>query len=208
VVRVALVVLFIAAIALTLFLLIWHREKEAWSSLAGALAVIAALIAIIPALRLLELQEDALRPRPIPYFDLTSRYQMHQLRVKNFGGSVAYNIRLEWNAHPVNYEDEKIESLDHITVLLPGESVSTLVGVSTNTVKKYASSRYTGKVRFEDATGKKWKDKFICSVDADQKRLVHDEEMPRTLRDLQDIPKELTRIADALKKLTDTGTRS
>jgi len=50
----------------------------------------------------------------------------------------------------------------------------------------------------------KWQDPVLCSVEADQKRLMHDEEMLRTLRDLQDVPKELGRIVTTLAKLSDS----
>jgi hypothetical protein len=200
-VRIALGTVFVATIALLIFVLVWHRDKEAWSTIAAALAVVAAVIAVLPALRVLELQEDALRPRPEPFFDLTSRYSLHQLRVKNFGGSVAYDVRLRWDDHPINHEGEKITSLDHIAVLLPGESVSVLVGASIKTVRQYGSSRFTGKVQFRDATGKIKRHPFVCSVDADQRRLHHDNEMIRTLYDLQKIPSELSKISGALQQL-------
>lgn len=192
----------IACIGLLIFLLHLPKEKETWSTLAAVLAVIAAVIAVLPALRVLQIQEDSQRPRPTPHFDLASRYDLLQLRVKNLGASVAYDIQLEWKTCPVDYKGDEVRSLDHISVLLPQESVSTLIGTSHDTVRKLSRTQFEGDCRYRDASGKRFCQKFICSVDANQKQLLHDNELPKTLRELQDIPKEIARIADQLEKLT------
>jgi len=200
-VYVCLGIVLIACLALVVFLLHGPKEKETWSTLAALLAVIAAVIAILPALRVLEMQEDALRPRPTPYFDLTSRYDLLQLRVKNLGAGVAYNVRLTWMKHPVDHKGDEVRSLDQIAILLPQESASVLVGAAHDTVRRFSDARFEGQCQYKDSTGKKFCEEFVCSVDASRKQLVHDNEMPKTLRDLQDIPKELARIADQLGNL-------
>jgi hypothetical protein len=202
--RVSLVFVLIASLTLAVFLLHGPKEKETWATLTGLLAVIAAVIAALPALRVLEIQEDALRPRPTPYFDLTSRYDLLQLRVKNLGGGVAYDVQLHWNAHPVDHKGNEVTSLDYISTLLPQESVSTLIGVSSKAVKELSDTRFEGKCEFRDSSGKRFSQDFICSVDANQKQLLHDNELPKTLRELQDIPKELSRIVEQLEKFRQT----
>jgi hypothetical protein len=198
IVRILLAFALLVAVPLVGVLLYEPKEKETWAILTGLLAVIAAVIAAWPALRVLEIQEDALRPRPTPSFDLTSRHHLLQLRVKNLGGGVAYDVQLKWKAHPVDHKGDEITSLDHISVLLPQESASTLVGVSTFIVKELSTSRFEGECLCKDSTGKRYRQKFICSVDGHQKRLLHDDEMPKTLHDLQEIPTKLSRIADVL----------
>jgi len=195
-----LLIVFVASLSLLAFLLHEPKEKETWATITGLLAVIAAVIAVVPALRVLEIQEDALRPRPTPYFDITSRYNLLQLRVKNLGGGVAYDVQLKWKAHPLDHNGGKITALDHISVLLPQESASALVGASSNMVKELSRSKFEGECCFKDSTGKRLRQKFICSVDAHQKQLLHDDELPKALHDLQDVPKELSRIADLLEK--------
>jgi hypothetical protein len=175
-------------------------EKETWATLAGLLAVIAASIAVLPALRLLEIQEDALRPRPTPHFDLTSRYGLLQLRVKNLGGGVAYDIRLKWKELPLNHEGNKVTSLDYIPILLPQESASVLVGASSLMVKELSKLSFEGECRYKDSSGKKLREKFTCSTEGHQRQLVHDDEMLKALHDIQEIPKHLERIAGFLEK--------
>lgn len=173
-------------------------EKETWATLAGVLAVLAALVAVLPALRVLEIQEEALRPHPTPYFDLASRYNLLQLRVKNFGGGVAYNVRLQWGKRPLNHAGEEITSLDHISVLRPQESASVLVGASSSIVSRIAESTFDGECYWTDAAGKEHRRDFVCSVDGNQRQLVYDDELPKTLYELQKVPNELSRIADRL----------
>jgi hypothetical protein len=201
IVYVCLGIVLLACIALVGYLLHGPKEKETWSTLAALLAVIAAVIAILPALRVLEIQEDALRPRPTPYFDLSSRYNLLQLRVKNLGAGVAYDIHLTWKKHPVDHKGGAVQSLDRISILLPGESVSTLIGAASDTVKALSDTQFEGECQYKDSSGKSLSQRFTCSVDGSQKQLLHDSEMPKTLRELQDVPKELARIAEQLEKL-------
>lgn len=205
--RILLALIFVASLLLIVFLLHGPKEKETWSTLTGLLAVIAAVIAAVPALRALEIQEDVLRPRPTPYFDVTSRYNLLQLRVKNLGGGVAYDVELRWRAHPIDHKGDEVKSLDNIAVLLPQESASTLIGASSDMVKKFSNAHFEGECLFKDSTGKAFRQKFVCSVDASQKQLIHDDELPKTLRELQDIPKELGRIAKQLERF-DPGPES
>ncbi len=199
-VRVFLGLIFLGSLALVGYILFGPRGNNTWSALAGALAVITAVIAAYPAIRVLEIQQDALRPRPIPYFDMASRYGILQLRVKNFGSGVAYDVRLQWNNRPVDHEGKEIASLDHISVLLPQESASLLVGASSTQVKKFGKSQFEGECCCRDANGGVYRDKFICSVDGSQRQLVHDDEMPKTLYELQKVPEGLDRIADFLER--------
>ncbi len=59
------------------------KHKDFVTALPGMLAVVAAIVAAWPAVRMLDIQRDALRPSPTPYLDTTSRNQLLLLRVKN-----------------------------------------------------------------------------------------------------------------------------
>jgi len=201
--RVFLAVVFLAAFGLALFLLLGPKEKETWATLTGVLAVIAAVISAWPSIRVLEIQEDATRPCPTPHFDITSRYGLLLLRVKNLGAGVAYDVRLTWKKHPQNEEGEEVSTLDVVPVLMPQESVSVNMGRPHELFKKYPKMRYEGTVEFKDVTGIRIRQEFICSADEHRSRLVHDDEMPRTLYDLQKIPQELAGIRKAILGMRD-----
>ncbi|MGI8772546.1 MAG: hypothetical protein ACR2JE_14065 [Acidobacteriaceae bacterium] len=199
IVRLLLAFVFFADLSVAAFLLYGPKEKETWATLTAVLAVLAAVISAWPSLRVLEMQEDASRPRPTPYFDITSRYGLLQLRVKNLGAGVAYDVRLTWKTHPCNEEGEELSSLDVISVLIPQDSASVMVGRPQQLFRKYPTMNFEGTVEFRDASRRRISYSFICSADEHRKRLVHDEEWPKTLRELQDIPKELGQIAAAIR---------
>jgi hypothetical protein len=202
-VRASLVIVLLAAIGLIVYVLLFvgPKEKETWATITGLLAVIAAVISSFPALRVLDLQDDSSRPRPMPYFDLSSRYNLLQLRVKNIGPAVAYDVRLKWKTHPIDYKGEEISVLDEIPVLLPDHSVSTNLGVSHEMVKRYLKTPFEGVAEYKDANGKSLRQRFICSTQEHVKRLMHDEELPKTLRDLQKVSEQLEEIAKALNQM-------
>ena len=199
-VRILLGTVFTAAIVLVSFLLLSPKSKETWATLTAVLAVIAAVISAWPSLRILEIQEDATRPCPIPYFDITSRYGLLLLRVKNIGAGVAYDVTLNWDKHPQNEEGEDVTALDSIAVLTPHDSVSVLVGTALEIVQKYPILRFEGTLEFKDVTGKRRTQRFVCSADEHRKRLTFDDEMPKTLHDLQKIPEKLTEICKAIQE--------
>lgn len=199
-VRTLLALVFLSSITLAAYIVRAPSDKDAWATLTGVLAVIVAVISAFAALRVIEIQEDVLIPRPTPFFDLTSRYSLLQLRVKNLGGGVAYDIHLKWKSHPIDHKGEEVDNLDRISVLLPQDSVSTLIGTSTEFVKKLSDCQFEGECSCRDATGKKHVQKFICSVDGSQKQLVHDKELPKTLYELQKLPEEINRIARILEQ--------
>jgi len=206
-IRALLFLIILAAVSLIGFLLLHRgpRESDVWAAITGLLAVITAIIAAFPALRVVELQEDSLRPRPTPYFDVSSRYSLLQLRVKNIGPSVAYDMRLRWKSRPSDHMGNAITALDEIPVLLPGESVSTLVGISVETVRKYATLRFEGEIEFRDENRKRMRQYFVCTTQEHGKRLVYDEELPKTLYELQKIPGQLERIKEALSTAAEGG---
>jgi hypothetical protein len=199
-VRSLLVVVFTAAIVLVAMLLAGPKSKETWATLTAVLAVIAAVISAWPSLRVLEIQEDATKPCPTPYFDVTSRYGLLQLRVSNIGASVAYNVKLNWDKHPQNAEGEDLTALDAIPMLMPHDSVSLLVGVAHEVFEKYPAMRFEGTVEFKDVAAKQRTQRFLCSADGHRHGLTFDNELTRTLYELQKLPKELTDICAAIRE--------
>lgn len=199
-VRILLATVFFGAIVLAVVLLLGAKSKETWATLTAVLAVIAAVISAWQSLRVFEIQEDATRPCPTPYFDVTSRYGLLLLRVKNLGAGVAYDVCLKWVKHPQNEEGEELRELDEIPVLMPHESASITAGRPCELYKKYPAIRFEGTVEFKDVMGKLRKQRFVCSADEHRKRLVHDDEMVRTLYDLQKIPEKLDDISKAIRE--------
>ncbi len=177
-------------------------DATTWATLAAVLAVIAAVSSAWTSQRVVELQEDAIEPNPTPAFDLRSRYDLAQLRVTNRGGSPAYGVRVVWD-DPLRDEDgqEVAVGLDNtIPVLGPGETASVGLGTAHGFMAKTADTTRRGVTVFQNASGRERSKRFVISAEHERRALLHDQETSRTLYDLQRVPDELKRIADAISK--------
>ena len=206
--RAVLLVVFVLAFGLAVHLLSLPKEKETLATLAATLAVIAAVISAWPSLKVLELQEDATRPNPVLYFDVSSRYLLMLLKMKNCGAAVAYDIVVNWEMHPTNDQNEEVTALDQVAVLVPQQSVSVNIGLSNTLLTRKKSMTFLGTLEFRDSSGKKYSTPFKCSADQFARQLDFDEEMPKTLHELQKLPKNLENIAVALRRSVEEHHRS
>lgn len=82
-----------------------YKNRE-WSTMAAAMSVITAVLAIWSSLNLTWKQEDEKQPQVIVFIDNDSHKHAFSLVVKNVGGSPAYNVRLNW-IEPVYDYDKK-----------------------------------------------------------------------------------------------------
>lgn len=172
------------------------------------LAVFAAAIAIIPAVlatwsgqRMVELEEDSKVAFPYPTFDARSRYLILQLRITNYGNSMARNVYLEWTK-ALEVRDggapRYLTKETPLPALQPSESASFFVDGSHDFVKKYGHAEFTGIVHFEDASGRRHSHRFVLSTSMFKDSLTFDEESMRTHHELQKLPERLQEISKAL----------
>lgn len=195
----------ISAIVMSL-LLLGPSRNETWVTIAGALAVITSVISSWPAQRVLELQQDAQLPYPYPSIDIKSRLDLMQLRITNYGGSVAHNVNIIWDKPLLNDKEEQVRftkqiGAPEIPVLLPNESVAVLIGASHTLYKKFDDMNYSGKIEFSNASGKKQEHPFFLSAETYRSTLNYDEEEPKTHRQLQKIPDELQKLRNELNQI-------
>lgn len=181
-------------------------SEGGWAAIAAALAVVAAVIACWVSLKTLELQEDALQPNINVFIDGSSRYGMLQLCVRNTGGTPARKINIAWDKPIMNSNSEEITFKEEladcdIEVLVPGETATMLIDVGAAFFQVTAVADYQGSLRFLDSSSQTRTQPFHVSAERFRKRLVHDEEAPRTHFELQKIPTALKRIADELQRL-------
>jgi hypothetical protein len=194
------------AVILLLHSLLFLGLRDSAAIIAASLAVIAALVSAWTGQRVLELQEDAQKPYPYPSIDANSRYSLMQLRVTNYGGSVARDINLSWdNNNPLlNADDVPVKFSDQddapdIAVLLPEQSAALLIGGDEQTFNERKGLNYSGKVKFKTASGKLMEHTFYLSPEQYRNTLVYDEEQPKTHYQLQKIPEELKRLREEIK---------
>ncbi|MFN8942214.1 MAG: hypothetical protein ACK6DZ_25640 [Acidobacteriota bacterium] len=196
--RSVLVVVLLSCFGLIIHLLSLPKDKDMLATLTATLAVIAAVISAFPALRVLELQEDATRPNPILYFDVSSRYLLMLLKLKNIGAAVAYDITINWETRPINADGKEITALDKVAVLVPQQCVSVNVGLANQLYTTRDSMTFVGSLSYRDASGKQYSTPFTCSADHFDSQLDFDEELPKTLHELQKLPESLGKIQQAI----------
>lgn len=172
-----------------------------WAGVAGALAVITAVISAWTSQRSLEQQEDQLRPYPYPTIDLTSRPAVAQLRLTNFGATAAHNVRLEWEERPRDTDGEPIGFQGGVSVLHPKESIVELIGGGPQTFSTFDELDFRGTVRFEDPAGREYCNSFRCTGEKYRGTQMYKSDRQELLHKSKSIPEDLTKVRKELKKI-------
>ncbi len=178
-------------------------DPSAWATAAAALAVVAAVASAWTSQRVLELQEDALAPNPVPVIDLRRRYELAQFRVTNHGGATAHDVKIIWQRQLQDAEgkDVLLGRDVAISVIPEGESASVLLGSSHNFVRTHQDTTFRGDIEYRNASGRQYRKPFVVSAEHERVALTHDEETPKTPRELQKVPDELKAVARAIGRV-------
>ena len=125
----------------------------------------------------------------------------------NYGGSAAHEVNLRWDRPLLNSKGETVrftsqEGSSEIPVLMPNESISTLIDGSKQMFQKCQDMNYTGLVEFKDASRKRMsRHPFYLSIEKYRKTLYFSEEDPKTQYELQKIPEEIRKLSDELHEV-------
>ena len=200
-------------------------QKEAWATLAAALAVITSMVSAWGAQRVVELEEARMSPYPYPQFDTKSRYGLLLLKITNFGGGAAHNVRLIWdkplknsngntseprfveavswdkplknsNGNTIDFSNS--EESENLSILLPNQHISRIVDGLVGFFSVASPHLYSGTVEFKDGAGKKRNHKFHLDADCLKGTPMHDEEGPKTHYELQKLPDELAKLRKSI----------
>lgn len=183
------------------FYAIGARQNETWAVLAAALAVLTSVVASWGSHRVLELQQEERKPYPYPSVDVAGRYSLLQLRITNFGGGTARDVRLVWDRPLLNSAGEQVrftlqEGAPDVPVLLPRESVAVLIDGHVQFYQTYAQNAdYSGWVEYSDTSGRRARHAFFVSAEKYRKSLTYDQEALKTHYQLQQIPDKLEELA-------------
>ena len=190
------------AVALVVLGVQGGNNPTAWATLSAALAVVAAVISGWTSQRVVELQEDALAPNPVPWIDMRSRYQVAQFKISNRGASSAYNVQLGWEQPLENAQREPVllGVNSAIPIIGPGEDASINLGLDFEYLKVWTDTTRRGTITFDDATGKRRTHPFIVSAEHERKALDYTHERVRTEYEVQQIPDELKKIVRELHR--------
>ncbi len=96
--------------------------------------------------------------------------------------------------------------LDRLAAMLsgldcPGEEFSILLGASHRFYEDGRSTEGSGWIRFENASGEPRREFFTLSGEHERRAMVHNQEEPKTLYELQKIPEKLDAVAGELEEL-------
>lgn len=182
-------------------------QKEPWATLAAALAVVTSMVSAWGAQRVIELEEDKLAPYPYPQFDVNSRYGLMLLKVTNFGGGAAHNIRLIWDKPLRNSKGKEIRfapELDsnEIAVLVPGQYISQFIDGHVQFFQSEGPHIYRGTVKYADGTGRKKSLRFLMDAESLRGTPSYVDESTRTHYELQKLPEMLQRLCNEVKEAT------
>ncbi|MFA6013887.1 MAG: hypothetical protein WC742_02390 [Gallionellaceae bacterium] len=196
------------AIAAAIFALsgIYSGQKEAWATLAGALAVVTSMVSAWGAQRVIELEEQKLEPYPNPQFDATSEYGLMLLKITNFGGGAAHNIKLVWdkplkNSHGKEIRFSSDSKSGELSILVPGQHISKFIDGHIQFFQIEGPHIYGGSVEYQDSKGRKKSHRFLLDAEA-LKGTSSYEEGNKTHHELQKLPDRLQELCNEVKKIS------
>jgi|GEM_PF-1726192 len=196
------------AVAAAVFALsgIQTGQKEAWATLAAALAVVTSMVSAWGAQRVIELEEQKLEPYPYPQFDATSRYGFLLLKITNFGGGAAHNIKLVWDKPLKNSHGQEIRfspdsTSGEISILVPGQHISKIVDGLIELFQIEGPHIYSGSIEYQDSNGRKKSHRFMLDAEAYKGTPLNDEESIKTHHELQKLPDRIQELCNEVKKI-------
>ena len=196
------------AVAVAVFSLqgINSGQKEAWATLAASLAVVTSMVSAWGAQRVVELEEQKLEPNPYLQFDATSRYGLMLLKITNFGGGTAHNIKLHWDKPLKNSHGEEIsfspkDGTSELSILLPGQHISKIVDGHIQLFQREGPHIYSGSVEFQNSKGRRRSHPFLLDAEAYKGSPLFDNEALNTHRELQQLPDRLKALTEEVAKI-------
>lgn len=182
------------------------------NAFAGASAVLAACISALVAFRAVEIAEQSQRPYPYPFIDTQSRYQLILLKLKNAGGTSAHDVFIEWdegcrpNVHRSNGAvptDFATGADKAVKLLLPGETLTSMLGVSFVIAKdvKESKNEWSGTVHFRDTKGHRLHHRFLIDRSVFSWGLADETEQLKAMYSVSQMPELLRDIKKSIDKI-------
>jgi hypothetical protein len=176
-------------------------DPGGWATVAGALAVLAAVASAWTGQRVLEFQEDAQQPSLLPSIDLRSRTNLAQFKITNHGGAHAYGVTLTWDRQLINLDGKPIPlGIEPIPMIPRGESASVLINSSHEFIRKTSDTTFTGTITFRNLRGKRFVERFTVSAEHERNSMVLVTDQQEVNEDIRKIREALERISTSLRK--------
>lgn len=203
---------FVILLLASIFLAAMSLKNKEWESLTAVISLIIAIISGWIAYETFHKQTQASKAQIIVRLDFESRYDIILLVVENLGSKPAFNIKLKWNQELKNLDGEKIQfnkfdkNFD-IPVLNPNERTSVIVDVASRFYSEIDSKEnldYDGIIYFQESLSLKKKTSYPFQFSFKHYNFSpsFENETPRTMFELQKIPKQLENIKNEIKTLS------
>lgn len=192
----------------TLFIIYKAFQKDEWNTIASALAVITALLAIWSSLNVTWHQEDEKKPSLILYLDTKKNKHVTSLIIENVGGQSAYNVIIEWSKPLFDSKGEVVRfttihnSFD-FQVIPAKKSHSRFVDGTVKLFEKYTRTKepliFEGVISYSVSkhSKKRVRETFTVSMEPERKSL-------QALNDQTDFYAENKNISKGIKDLNET----
>lgn len=203
-IRIALAIATVASVVICAMALrgLGPSNPAAWATVAAALAVLAAVASAWTSQRVLEIQEDALQPNPVPAIDLRSRASLAQFRITNHGGTDAHDVAIIWDEAPPGRDGNPVPlGATPIRVIPEGESASVLLTSSHDFLAKNPDTTFAGTVHFKDPRGREYSRGFTVTAE-------HERDAMLLVTDEQEFRQSVKEIAAAVKEIAKSLGRS
>ena len=119
------------------------------------------MIAAWGAQKVIEREDDARRPLPDLTVDVSSRYALAQLVLRNVGGTPAFDVRIHWDTPLLNSKGNTVsfsERADDVAaVILPNDERVTAFIDAVSSLVKRNETIYSGKLTYAERPGGKRK---------------------------------------------------
>lgn len=198
----------------------WHFQTPDFANaFTSSGAVLAACMSALVSFRSISIAEEAQKPYPYPYIDISSRLGLSLLKLKNAGGTAAHQVYLEWEKGAPSLcqrNGQQAETVlfasdaDHaISVLMPGDEQATFLGAHHWVFQQLEKlpQELRGNVVFHDVKGNQHKQKFCLDTSFYKWSLSEGTELLKAQYALGKLPDSLNAINKSLevigRKITD-----
>lgn len=201
-------VLFLIASILLVIISYYNRE---WQTITAAISLIIAIISGWIAYEVFYRQSQSEKPQIILRFDFRSRHSLVLLVVENLGKKPAFEIKIKWNRELLNNNGEpvkfnKYDNTSEIPVLNANEQTSVIIDAPNSLFDRYKGDDmdFSGTITFKEniRTKRTTSYPFFLSLKHYGNSPMIENEEPKTMFELQKIPKKLDEIKNEIRKVS------
>ena len=202
--------LFTIFLLAAIFLVVISYINQEWQTITASISLIIAIISGWIAYEVFYRQNQTEKPQIILRFDFRSRHSLVLLVAENLGKKPAFDIKIKWNRELINFEEERVkfnkyDNLSEISVLNANEHTSVAIDVPENLFERYKGDEmeFGGIITFKESITSKRTTSypFYLSLKHYGNSPTIETEEPKTMFELQKIPKKLDEIKNEISKV-------